>query len=57
MLYESVPEAEYVADMPEVYKIYMVRMTVKSLTNLRMYNSIGRRCRNATALQSEWSVR
>ena len=29
MLYESVPEAEYVADMPEVYKIYMVRMTVK----------------------------
>ena len=41
MLYESVPEAEYVADMPEVYKTYMVRMTVKGLTKLRMYKSIG----------------
>lgn len=33
---ESCPEVDGVAYMPEVYKISMVRMTVKSLTNPRM---------------------
>ena len=36
MFYESCPEVDGVAYMPEVYKISMVRMTVKGLTNPRM---------------------
>ena len=53
MFHEIVPEVGYVADMSEVYKIYMVSMTVKSLTNLRMKKSKGRHCRNAMVLKFE----
>ena len=53
MFYETIPEVGYVADMSEVYKIHMVRMTVKSLTNLRMKKSKGRHCRNAMVLKIE----
>ena len=43
--------------MPEVYKIYMVRMTVKGLTKLRIKKSKDSRYRNVTTLIFEWLVR
>lgn len=42
--------------MPEVYKVAMVRMFRKELTNLRMYGSKGLSCRNAVGEKS-WQER
>ena len=38
--------------MPEVYKVAMVRMFLEELTNLRMYGSRRRHCRNAMVEKS-----
>lgn len=46
---ESSPAVDCVTYRPSVYKISMVRMSVlaDTLTNLRMYGSKRRLCRNA----------
>lgn len=44
---ESVPEVECVYDTPEVYKLHMVRMSLR-LTKSRMYGSKKRRSINAS---------
>ena len=40
--------------MPEVYKSATVRMFRKELTNLRMYGSRPKNCRNAVDVQASW---